>query len=137
LRVIPGSTHRGDEFLAMLHEAVPFTTASKPDEFWGMAGADVPAYAVESQPGDMLLFNHRIKHSSWGGGDRRRMFTFNFEARFADNEIPMLREKIASDAAGREAAMTRAYGDVMIRTAGPGRMRHLEQRLANDDLLRA
>ena len=29
----------------------------------------------------------------------------------------------------------RAYGDAMIRTAGPGRMRHLEQRLANDDHL--
>jgi hypothetical protein len=137
LRVIPGSTHRGDEFLAMLHEAVPFTTASRPDEFWGVAGADVPAYACESQPGDMLLFNHRIKHSSWGGGDRRRMFTFNFEARYTDDELPMLRQKIASDAAGREASMTRAYGDVMIRTAGPRRMRHLEQRLANDDLLRA
>lgn len=137
LRVIPGSVHPGDSFLEALHEAVPFTTRSRPEEFWGVSGADVPAYAIESQPGDMLLFNHRIKHSSWGGGDRRRMFTFNFEARYADADLPLLREKIASDSAGREATMTRAYGDTMIRTAGPARMRHLEQRLANDDLLRA
>jgi ectoine hydroxylase-related dioxygenase (phytanoyl-CoA dioxygenase family) len=136
LRVIPGSVHPGDTFLRRLHEAVPFTTASRPLESWGVAGEDVPAYAIESVPGDMLLFNHRIKHSSWGGGDRRRMFTLNFEARYAEPDLPMLREKIASDSAGREASMTRAYGDVMIRTAGPKRMRHLEQRLANDDLLR-
>ena len=33
--------------------------------------------------------------------------------------------------------MTRAYGDAMLRTAGPSGMRHLEQRLANDDLMRS
>ena len=104
----------------MLHEAVPFTTSSRPDEFWGVAGAEVPAYAAEVAAGDMLLFNHRIKHSSWGGGDRRRMFTFNIEARYDDAELDLLRQKIAADSAGREASMTRAYGDVMIRTAGPG-----------------
>ena len=136
LRVIPGSVHAGDSFLNALHEAVPFTTRSKPEEFWGVSGAEVPAYAIDSQPGDMLLFNHRIKHSSWGGGDRRRMFTFNFEARYDEAELPQLRQKIFDDTSGREASMTRAYGEAMIRTAGPDRMRHLEQRLANDDLLR-
>jgi hypothetical protein len=30
----------------------------------------------------------------------------------------------------------RAYGDIMIKTANPERMVHLEQRLANDSLLR-
>ena len=30
----------------------------------------------------------------------------------------------------------RAYGDIMIKTASPERMVHLEQRLANDSLLR-
>ncbi|MBM4409534.1 MAG: phytanoyl-CoA dioxygenase family protein [Chloroflexi bacterium] len=136
LRVIPGSTHRGDAFLAMLHEAVPFTFASRPDESWGVAGADVPAYACESQPGDMLLFNHRIKHSSWGGGDRRRMFTFNFEARYAAADLPVLRQKMAAESAAREATTQRAYGEAMLRTAGPARMRHLEQRLAVEEQLR-
>ena len=27
------------------------------------------------------LFNHKLKHSSWGGGDRRRMFTMNLQPR--------------------------------------------------------
>ena len=133
LRVIPGSVHPGDSFLAMLHEAVPFTTASKPDEFWGVSGAEVPGFAIESTPGDMLLFNHRITHSSWGGGDRRRMFTLNCEARYAEADLPVLRTKMARAAAARETTTRRAYGEAMLRTAGPDRMRHLEQRLANED----
>jgi hypothetical protein len=64
------------------------------------------------------------------------MFTLNFESRYDEADEAGLREKIVSDAGGREASMTRAYGEAMIRTAGPERMRHLEQRLANDDLLR-
>ena len=41
----------------------------------------------------------------------------------------MLRQLIADQANyGNE----RAYGETMIRTAGPGRMRHLAQRLEND-----
>ncbi len=136
LRVIPGSVHPGDTFLSMLHEAVPFTTASRPDEFWGVSGAEVPGFAIESTPGDMLLFNHRIKHSSWGGGDRRRMFTLNCEARYADEDLPVLRAKMAGAAAARETTTNRAYGEAMLQTAGPERMRHLEQRLANEDAAR-
>lgn len=136
LRVIPGSVHPGDRFLAMLHEAVPFTTASRPEEAWGVPGSEVPGYAIESTPGDMLLFNHRIKHSSWGGGDRRRMFTLNFEARYAAADLPVLRQKMAAVSAAREATTKRAYGEAMLRTAAPARMRHLEQRLANEDVLR-
>ena len=74
LRVIPGSCHWGDKFTAAVNEVVPVTTSSRP-ELWGVHGSEAPAYAIESEPGDMLLFNHKLKHSSWGGGDRRRMFT--------------------------------------------------------------
>jgi hypothetical protein len=138
LRVIPGSIHVGDRFTSALHEAVPFTMNSRPEESWGVAGSEVPAYAIESTPGDMLMFNHKLKHSSWGGGDRRRMFTLNLEQRFADEDLPRLRAEIAGDLGETPNDGTlRAYGDVMIRTAGPGRMRHLEQRLANDDVLRS
>jgi hypothetical protein len=116
---------------------VPFTTNSRPEESWGVPGNDVPGFAIESTPGDMLMFNHKIKHSSWGGGDRRRMFTLNFEARYADDDLAQLRETILGDSSGMvRGGSTRAYGEVMIRTAGPNRMRHLEQRLANDDVLR-
>ena len=129
LRVIPGSVHGSDTFSRALHEAVPFTMNSRPEEFWGVSGSEVPAFAIESIPGDMLMFNHRIKHSSWGGGDRRRMFTLNLQQRFAEVDLPRLREEIVAFGSSRNDGSRGAYGDAMVRTAGPARMRHLQQRL--------
>ena len=125
LRVIPGSCHWGDRFTAALHEVVPVTAESQPER-WGVHGSEVPAYAIESEPGDMLLFDHKTKHSSWGGGDRRRMFTYNVEQHFPDDMMPSLRNLVApSHERGEESP----YGQALLRTAGPERMRHLEQRL--------
>ena len=96
---------------------------------WGIRPDQMPAVPLNTQPGDLIMFNHRTKHASFGGGTSRRMFTLNFQERFADEDLPILREEIG------EAARfwrLRAYGEVMIRTAGPKRMRHLEQRLSND-----
>ena len=39
---------------------------------------DVPCVALETQPGDLVAFNHNLMHASFGGGTRRRMFTLNF-----------------------------------------------------------
>ena len=125
LRVIPGSCLWGDKFTAAVNEVVPVTTGSRP-ELWGVHGSEVPAYAIESEPGDMLLFNHKLKHSSWGGGDRRRMFTYNFEQYFPDNLIGSLRKLVVPY---HERGDDAPYGEALMRTAGPERMRHLEQRL--------
>ena len=135
LRVLPGSCHPGDRFSAALHEAVPVTGQSHPEEFWGIDGSEVPAYAIESIPGDLLMFNHKTKHSSWGGGDRRRMFTMNFEERYPEDGLQEMLDKIAHVATVYGRADV--YGETMVRTAGPARMRHLEQRLANADHLPA
>ena len=132
LRVIPGSHHYGDAFAEALHEAAPRSADSDPEGAWGVTGAHVPAVPLESAPGDMVLFDHGVKHASFGGGTRRRMFTINFQERHAEEDLPALRDEIANLS---NYWATRAYGETMIRTAGPGRMRHLEQRLENDDLL--
>ena len=129
LRVIPGSHLSGDRFADGLQEAAPSSRNPRGEELWGVAGHEVPAVALESKPGDLLLFNHRIKHAAFGGGGRRRMFTINLEQRYRDKDLPRLREAIAGLA---KYWPERAYGDLMIRTANPARMRHLEQRLAND-----
>jgi len=75
----------------------------------------------------MLLFNHKTKHSSWGGGDRRRMFTYNFEERFSDEVTLSLHSLVRQRV---EAGEESPYGEALLRTAGPERKRHLEQRLA-------
>ena len=124
LRVIPGSCHNGDVFTAALTDVVPVSASNRNEEVWGVHGSDVPAYPIESEPGDMLMFNHKTKHSAWGGGDARRMFTYNMEQRMTAEGIPYVVEMLE----GRPDDAP-VYGDAMMRTASPERMRHLEQRL--------
>lgn len=77
LRVIPGS-HRE-----------PFHSALRPlsqhREYppvfpFGVTGEQIPAYPLESDPGDVVLFHQALWHASFGGGSQRRMFTLNFTA---------------------------------------------------------
>ena len=132
LRVIPGSHRFGDSFAETLHEVAPNSRTRNTEELWGIPGMDVPAVALETQPGDLLMFNHSVKHASFGGGTRRRMFTINLQERFREEDLPELREEIAAMA---RFWIDSAYGEAMLRTASPSRMRHLEQRLANEDQL--
>jgi len=134
LRVIPGSHRQNDVFADALHEVAPRSRVRHTEEQWGVHGSEVPAYAIESVPGDLLVFNQAIKHSSWGGHDRRRMFTMNFSERYRDEDIELLREDIGGLAGFWTETV---YGDQMVKTASPQRMVHLEQRLANADHLPA
>src|SRR5207248_45926 len=125
LRVIPGSHLPGDRYAEMLQERV-----RKSEELWGLHGRDLPAVALETLPGDLVCFNHNTKHAAFGGGARRRMFTINLCQRYPEHRIEELRSYIAG---GARFWIDRAYGEAMVGTAGPGRMRHLEQVLENDD----
>ncbi len=41
----------------------------------GLEVCDVPSYVCESEPGDVVAFDMRCWHASWGGSDDRRMCT--------------------------------------------------------------
>ena len=122
LRVIPGSHRNIDSFGDLLESHLT-------SDIFGMTGDQIPAVALESNPGDVLVFNHRIKHSSWGGSDRRRMFTMNFSERYPDNQLHRLQEDIGKSA---RFWIERKLGPVMIKTASPERMHHLQQVREND-----
>jgi hypothetical protein len=124
LRVIPGSHRVGDPWCDGLERDL-----RQSQEVWGIPGSEVPAVPLEVVPGDVVVFNHNLKHASFGGSDRRRMFTMNFCKRYPEERIQEFRDKI-----GKEARfwIERLYGEEMVRTAGPERMVHLEQVLAND-----
>jgi ectoine hydroxylase-related dioxygenase (phytanoyl-CoA dioxygenase family) len=124
LRVIPGSCITDDRYAQALQGEI-----GRSQELWGIDGRQVPAIALETQPGDLVLFNHNTKHASFGGGARRRMFTINLCQRYPAALLPEMRETIAGAA---RFWIERAYGEAMVRTAGPERMQHLEQVLAND-----
>lgn len=127
LRVIPGSHRFGDSYTDKLHETLPRTA-----ELFGIAPAQVPSVALECRPGDVLVFNHCLKHGSFGGGSRRRLFVINCSERFPDEEVGHLREMVAALARFWASSF---YGEIMVRTAGERRMRHLEQVLANQEHL--
>jgi hypothetical protein len=129
LRVIPGSHRYGDSFAEDLQRAL-----EKPQDTLGLTGDQVPAIALESNPGDVVIFNQTTKHSSWGGSSRRRMFTINCTAHYAEAEIPLLRNEVASFARFWPDSL---YGEAMMRTASPQRLVHMQQGLMQQDHLAA
>jgi hypothetical protein len=60
----------------------------------------LPAYAAESQPGDVVMFDENLYHASFGGKTGRRMFTMCYA------NVP------ASESA--EAFLRRSYGRPML-----------------------
>jgi hypothetical protein len=123
LRVIPGSHHYGDIYAESLESSL-----RKASDVLGVSGAEVPAVALESLPGDVVVFNQNLKHSSWGGGKRRRMFTLNVTAHFEDADLPCLRNEISAFA---RFWVDSVYAEPMLRSAPYSRMVHLRQALDN------
>jgi len=124
LRVIPGSHRIGDRWAEDLQRDLRAS-----GDHWGLSGSEIPAIALDVVPGDLLIFNHNTKHAAFGGGQRRRMFTMNLCERYPEELLPELREYLSGAA---RFWVERAYGPAMIATAGPDRLPHLEQCLAND-----
>ena len=131
LRVIPGSHNPGDKFAESVHKGSAASAATdRSEERWGIDGSEVPAFALEVEPGDLVMFDQRIKHASFGGSTRRRGFMFAFEERYEEADLPVLREYMESQNEER-------YGEKMIGTANPARMRHLSQKLAVAEAMRS
>jgi ectoine hydroxylase-related dioxygenase (phytanoyl-CoA dioxygenase family) len=124
LRVIPGSHRVGEPYAERLQAEI-----RRSEELWGVSGREIPAVALETRPGDVVCFDQNLKHASFGGSPRRRMFTLNFAPRFPVERLQELRDYCSAHA---RFWIDRLYGEPMIRTATPERMRHLEQVMAND-----
>lgn len=124
LRVMPGSHRIGEGYTEELQ-----TSLRQSRDLWGVTGPEVPAIALETQPGDVLVFNHNTKHAAFGGGTRRRMFTMNLCERYPDDKLQELRDYLSG---GARFWVESAYHETLIATATPERLRHLEQVRAND-----
>lgn len=94
----------------------------------GISQADVPSTTLATRPGDVVVFHHNLMHSSWGGGDKRRMLSINAHARYEDDNL--LLDNILRTA--RFRART-AYGPFMNGPETPIiRRPHLEQMLLHE-----
>jgi hypothetical protein len=120
LRVIPGS-HRDEGLKLWDGGAIP-----ESQELWNVAPREVPHFPLENEPGDVLIFNHRTLHASFGGGKQRRMFTMNLGRRAKDpKEMDDLISYISYHIRGHGASAP--YGRAMLESAPPARLEHLTQ----------
>jgi hypothetical protein len=95
------------------------------ETLYGIKPAEYPALALESDPGDLLIFNHNIMHAAFGGSGWRRMFTLNLSRRAAtEEEIADLEGYINSH---DRFWLDSIHSETMRGTAGPERRRHLQQ----------
>ena len=96
LRVIPGSHRAGEAYADGLEQRIRESA-----EAWGISGRQVPALALETSPGDLVVFDFRLKHGAFGGSQRRRMCTINVSRRCSRT-----RRAIFSNMARRSGAPT-------------------------------
>lgn len=133
LRVIPGS-HRLDPNADMNGQWAALRSANSL-KLWGIEGRDVPCVPLESQPGDMVIFNHNMHHAAFGGNTRRRMFTINVGRKSqTPEEIEQLKNYIGGSA---RFWVDSLYSDIMRQTATPQRLKHLQQVSDNEGHLPA
>ena len=130
LRVIPGSHNPGDQYSESVHKgSAKSAYVDNSKELWGIDGSEVPAFPLEVEPGDVLMFDMRIKHSSFGGSTRRRVFMYAFEERYEKADLPVLREFMESHNEER-------YAERILKTIDSAGMHYLEQKLAVAESIR-
>lgn len=126
LRVLPGS-HR-PESIWRSGEASPRDSGA-----WGGEPAEIPGQvALETEPGDLVVFNHNTWHASFGGGRRRRMFTMNLHKRGKTAEgLERVDEYLQHHCpVAHGFKIGGMYTDLILDTAPPERLVHLEQLFA-------
>jgi len=130
-RVIPGSHQFGDQFANQLQKMLGENDSLK--DVLGMEDIDVPSQILPTKPGDLLVFDFRLKHATCFAGQvkQRRSFTICGSQRIADTDIAKLREEMKLAA---KFGYRHYYGKQMTATANKERLVHLEQCMAQDDV---
>lgn len=128
LRIVPGS-HILESYRCKLGTAIQHSA-----EEFGLHGRDIPAVALESQPGDLVCFHHNCLHASFGGSKARRMFTVDVCQHYEPERIKELQDYMAIFA---NKGLPRIWSPRMYEKAGPRRMKHLEQVLNHDSHMKA
>ena len=117
LRVVPGSHKIGTTWEGR--------HPSYSEELFGIPPREMPAQVLETDPGDLLIFNHNIMHASFGGSGWRRMFTLNM-CSHANTPEEITNLETCINGADR-FWVDQLHSKLMRSTAGPERMRHLQQ----------
>ena len=85
LRVIPASHIMANttlDVLAPIHGSAPHNfSADGTIKRFGIPPREVPCHAIESEPGDLVIFKNQVFHASFGGKTGRRMIAINYKAK--------------------------------------------------------
>ena len=76
IRVIPGTNFNKSEFARRLRRDFEDTTQIA--DLYGVSDDDIPSWPVETDPGDLVMWSYRTIHASFGGAQRRRLFSVSF-----------------------------------------------------------
>lgn len=128
-QAIPGSHLFGDKFANKLENFV-----WKHEENYGLTKEEVPSVTVPTQPGDVLVFDYRLKHATSHTKSNRRMFTICGSEAFAEEDMPTL-EKLVNDFLPMSGG--EVYLPTFVESSPPSRMPHLDQNLRAIAQLRA
>jgi hypothetical protein len=76
IRVIPGTQHFKESFATALRNG--FREPTEIEEQFGVDARDIPSVALETEPGDLVVWDFRTIHASYHGQVRRRLFSINY-----------------------------------------------------------
>ena len=87
LRIVPGTSHYETDFATGLR-AMSLRPGGVRERF-GVDPRDLPSWAIENQPGDVLLGDYRNIHAAFGAvGRARRVITLNYgEEQLEESDI--------------------------------------------------
>jgi hypothetical protein len=77
-RVLPVSHHDPELYRGPLEPLLGFDGAI--ESRTGLPGEDLPGWTLPTNPGDVLAWDFRIMHCSYGSTDPRRQFAVNFRS---------------------------------------------------------
>lgn len=78
IRMIPGTNYHKTPYAKQLRRTLE--PPERIPEVYGVRHDEIPSWTIESDPGDLIVWNFRTIHGSFGGGERRRLFSINFRA---------------------------------------------------------
>lgn len=112
LCVIPGSHLFGDQFANKLEGRV-----WEHEKHLGISKEDVPHVAIETEPGDVIIFDNRLKHATINKTDsKRRLFSVYGVQRFEDGDEDKLLKIFADAKKLGSAVHTQQFIDTLTDT---------------------
>lgn len=77
LRVIPGTNHAGT-YRSSLFDEAGTVKPGRLEQIFGVSDDEFPCWVLDSEPGDLIVFDNAALHANFNGGPNRRMFVLQF-----------------------------------------------------------